>query len=186
MILSISAVVISGSIASPPAFNAAALIAQAFRILSSSAAFLIWIMDTLSLQKLEKERCGSLDGTLVGDLDELAALTVEFYQRLGLLVIRFQPFQHGGRLVILADDQLAAAAVAHALFGAGFVDDMIACTALGADAAAGHPLEDRLVGHDQINDLVDLHPHLLQGFALGDGARHAVEDEPFRAVRLRQ
>ena len=42
---------------------------------------------------------------------------VELDQRLGLLMVSLQAIQHGGRLVILADDGLAAAAVANALFG---------------------------------------------------------------------
>ena len=58
-----------------------------------------------------------------------------------------QAIQHGGGLVILADDGLAAAQVAHTLDLALLVDDVVACAALLADAAAAHPLHDLSLIH---------------------------------------
>ena len=57
-------------------------------------------------------------------------------------MVSLQAIQYGGRLVILADGQLTAAAVTNALFGAGFVYDVVAGAALCADAAAGHTAEE--------------------------------------------
>ena len=83
-------------------------------------------MDDQASKKLEKERSRGLDGTLVGYLHKLAALAIELDQRLGLLVVSLQAIQYGGRLIILADGKLTAAAVTNALFGTGFVDDVVA------------------------------------------------------------
>ena len=47
---------------------------------------------------------------LVGYLHKLAALAIELNQRLGLLVVSLQAIQYGGRLIILADGKLTAAA----------------------------------------------------------------------------
>lgn len=62
----------------------------------------------------------------VGYLHKLAALAIELNQRLGLLMVSLQAIQYGGRLIILADGKLTAAAVTNALFGTGFVDDVVA------------------------------------------------------------
>ncbi len=70
----------------------------------------------LCLQKPSECSRSGLDGTLVGYLHELAALAVELDQRLGLLMVSLSAVQHGGGLVILADDQLTAAAVTNALY----------------------------------------------------------------------
>ena len=63
---------------------------------------------------------------------------------------------------------------------------MIAGTAFCANAAAGHAAGDRLILNDEVHDLVDLHAHLLQSFALSDRAGHTVKDKALCAVRLSQ
>ena len=65
------------------------------------------------LQSLHDFCSGLLNGGAELDLSQLAAGAVEIHQRLGLLVVCLQAIQHGGGLVILADDGLAAAQVAH-------------------------------------------------------------------------
>ena len=63
---------------------------------------------------------------------------------------------------------------------------MIAGTAFCANAAAGHAAGDGLILNDEVHDLVDLHAHLLQSFALSDRAGHTVKDKALCAVRLCQ
>ena len=84
--------------------------------------------------------------------------------------------QHGGRLVVLADDGLAAAQVAHTLDLALLVDDVVACAALLADAAAAHAVNDHIVLDLQLQHLVDTDAHGLDGLGLSDGAGHTVQD----------
>ena len=137
--------------------------------------------------RLELEASGRLlDGGAEGDHGQLAALTVERHQRLGLLVVSLQAIQNGSGLVVLADDGLAAAQVAHTLDLALLVDDVVACAALLADAAAAHALHDHAVLNLQFQHLVDADAHGLDGLGLSDGAGHAVQDEAVGAVVLCQ
>ena len=81
---------------------------------------------------------------------------------------------------------LAAAQVAHTLDLALLVDDVVAGTALFADAAAAHALHDHIVLDLQLQHLVDADAHSLNGLGLGNGAGHAVQDEAVGAVGLCQ
>ena len=81
-------------------------------------------------------------------------------------MIRYQTVTHGFRAVILADHQLAAAAVAHAFHLAGFILDVVAGTALGAHTAACHACFDRGILNQQVDDLIDLDTKLLKRFGL--------------------
>ena len=101
-------------------------------------------------------------------------------------MVSLQAVPHRLGLVILADHQLAAAAVADALDLAGFGLDVVAGAALLADAAAAHPVKNHVLVHGQVQNLVDPDAHPLDGLGLGDGAGHAVQDEALGAVGLCQ
>ena len=97
-------------------------------------------------------------------------------------MIRYQTVTHGFRAVILADHQLAAAAVAHAFHLAGFILDVVAGTALGAHTAACHACFDRGILNQQVDDLIDLDTKLLKRFGLSDDARHTIQNKTVRTV----
>ena len=86
--------------------------------------------------------------------------------------------------IILADDQLAAALVAHALLFRGHRGDVVARAALGADAPPAHALHDGLVRDLHGDHMVEADAVLLQRLRLADRARHTVEDVAVRTVRL--
>ena len=138
------------------------------------------------LQSLHDFSRSLLDGGAELDLCQLAAGAVELHQRLGLLMVGFQTIQHGCGLVVLADDGLAAAQVADALHLALLVQDVVACAALLADAAAAHALHDHAVLNLQFQHLVDADAHGLDGLCLRNGAGHAVQNEAVGAVSLCQ
>ena len=77
-------------------------------------------------------------------------------------------------LIILAGDQLAASAVAHALDLALFVDDVVACAALAANPASAHALHDGRVSDLQGDDMIELDTGCLKSFRLRDRAGHTV------------
>ena len=61
---------------------------------------------------------------------------------------------------------------------------MVACAALCAHPAPGHPGLDGAVLHLDVNTVVDFHAFRFQGLGLGQGAGHPVQDEAVCAVAL--
>ena len=85
---------------------------------------------------------------------------------------------------VLADAELAAAAVADALGLGRRGYDVVGCAAVGAGAAAAHALDNRLVGDFDAERAVDVNAGLLESLGLRDGPRHTVEDVTAGAVAL--
>ena len=90
------------------------------------------------------------------------------------------------RFIIVTLNQLAAAAVAHAGHLGRHSHQMVAGSAVLADAAAAHALHDRLIGDLNGDYVVKPDPGLLQRLSLSDGAGHAVQDIAVLAVILVQ
>ena len=90
------------------------------------------------------------------------------------------------RRIILALDQLAAAAVADALHPGGDEVHVVAGAAGAAHAPPAHAAEDLLLADLDGDDGVKDDARLLQGLGLGDGAGHPVQDIAVLAVVLGQ
>jgi len=124
---------------------------------------------------------GLLDGPAAVDLPYEAVRSVECDQRLCLLLVRREPLGYGGGLVVVPLDEVASATVAHPVRLGRVVVDVEHCAAGGTDPAAREPLDDDVLGNDDVDDDVDVR-HAGQRFGLVEGPGKSVEYEPGLAV----
>src|SRR5699024_2498776 len=112
-----------------------------------------------------------VDGTVdIGDvncavyLSEDSCLCVVVDQRLCLLVVYAQSLKHGLRLVIISQDETAAAFVAHALNFCRSILDMVCRTAVYTGSSAAHAVYDVVVRNFYIDGVIHLLAHSCEGF----------------------
>ena len=101
-------------------------------------------------------------------------------------MISLQASLDGLGSVVFADGELTAAEVALALDLGGIGNDVEGLAAFLAGPAAGHTLDDDIVGYLNGQGAVNVDARLLQSFCLGNGAGHTVENVTVCTVGLGQ
>lgn len=86
--------------------------------------------------------------------------------------------------VVNSLNDLCAACVADALHLSGLILNVIRISAALANASAGHSCCDSLVRNVDLNNLVDVHAHLLKRLSLCNSSGEAVENEAVLCVVL--
>ncbi len=153
-----------------------------------------WVYASSSMRRVARI-ARILPADLVGGLRavdalEHAAVLVIGDERLGLVVVGLEPLADDLGLVVVADDQLAAADVADALLLGRVELDVEDVAVLGAGAPAAEPPDDLLVRDVDQEHRGERSPELgdpgVECLRLRRRAREAVEDEPVGRLGLRR
>src|SRR5690554_1572190 len=209
-----SAVLTPGATASRVAASASATTRPAARILRICATVLYWMSGSRRLrlttpapassaasamsppggsasvraESVDRPDGDALHGPGGVDANRLALRAVVVDQGRGVAGVDPQPFGHGLGPVVLALEQLPAAAVADPFPRRRIEVDVPDLAAAAAGAPAGEPPDHLVVVDHQLQYHVQSGPQvgeqLVQGHRLRDGTRKTVQQEPVRGVRL--
>src|SRR5699024_9394295 len=108
-----------------------------------------------------------------------ACLCVIIDQRLCLLVIYTKSLKYCLRLIIISQDEAAAALIADAFLFCGSIYDMISSSAVNTGSSSGHTVYDILVRDLHIDRIIHLLAHCCKRFVkslcLRDRTRETIE-----------
>src|SRR5947209_3578451 len=166
----------------------------ASRMSAISLSLLYWIMRAPSAavgpQRRDRPVGHVVDGPHRVDTDEQTLLRVVADERRGLLVVDLEPVPDRLRLVVVALEQLTAAAVAHTLRRRRVEVQMPDVPAVTAGAAPGQPAYDLVVVDHELEHHVERRvrrqQQVVEGLGLRHVAREAVEQEALGRVVLRE